>query len=326
VKSIITLLLGLALAGTTYPQNYPSMLPSTQKINFASADGSPLFTGQTAYATVVFTVTHGTINFKQTSPLCMPRPASVSGSASGSIFTISNGTTVGLQKNTIVTLTGSSQSTQQSVISYVSNTSITFDSPITGDPTIASWTPSEYVVECDDINIQPGSAGSYQEGSQFPITFSLLGDGDDSRCDINSPNRGYPDGCEGILQIKVPNSPNVITIDYSYQSANPDPQIKIIQPVFQPTELGESSEAEAEIYNPGDVPLILTYGKSTNAAFIVAPDQCPNPLPPQQSCGINITFRPTQSAQNSGYFPITDNDTNPDAPTTVRMSGVGTIL
>jgi sugar lactone lactonase YvrE len=51
------------------------MTPSTTRINFANADGTPLAPGQTGYAAVTFTIGSGPMKIGQSSPLCIPAVA-----------------------------------------------------------------------------------------------------------------------------------------------------------------------------------------------------------------------------------------------------------
>jgi len=188
--------------------------------------------------------------------------------------------------------------------------------------------PGEYAAECDDVKMDKGCTGTWQTGDQCTITFSIVADGDDNRCDVTGPNPAYSDGCEGIIQIKVPNSPNIIRINYSYQWADPAPQIRVTPARLSFPETSVSTDEPptmtSEILNPGNVPLnISSIAITSGTAFAIESMDCPNPLPAQQSCDVTVSFTPTKVGPNNGTIRISDNSGNPNAPKNIYLIGTG---
>ncbi len=187
---------------------------------------------------------------------------------------------------------------------------------------------TDYTSECDDTKMNGGCKGTWQTGNQCTITFSVTNDGDDTRCEVMGPNPAYPDGCEGTIQITVPNSNNIVHINYSYQSANPTPQMKVIPSklVFPVTQVGSSSPPTmtTEILNSGGVPLTLSGVAVTTgtADFAITSNNCPNSLPAQASCYVTVSFTPIKAGTVSGAISLIDNAGN-HPPKTISLSGTG---
>jgi large repetitive protein len=184
---------------------------------------------------------------------------------------------------------------------------------------------TEYFNECDDITLT-GGTGTYQTGDQFTVMAGVGADTDDLYCDPFGSKPAYVDGCEGIIQIKVPNSPTIIAISYSFQWANPAPQITISPTnlAFPSTPVGEFTQIESTIYNPGDVPLAISSIGVTSGTEFTQVDDCPSSLPVRQSCNVTVTFTPTKGGLSTGVISIVDNDSNNEAPKSISLSGTGT--
>jgi hypothetical protein len=81
----------------------------------------------------------------------------------------------------------------------------------------------------------------------------------------------------------------------------------------------------SEIVNSGNVDLAVSNVTVTTgaAAYVITLNDCPNPLPAQQSCDVTVSFAPTKTGANDGKISIADNAAN--HPTmTIYLSGTGT--
>jgi hypothetical protein len=196
-------------------------------------------------------------------------------------------------------------------------------------PIELAGSPGPYTAEADDVKMDQGCRGVWQTGDTCTITFSVEADGDDQRCDPNSvnPPPAYPNGCDGFIQIKVPNAPSPTLIAYSYQFASAVPRLSVspVTLAFGDVNMGETSATlTSEIKNTGDVPLQLAIGAPSNAAFAIVANECPNPLPSQQICDVTVSFTPAKTGAASAKIPLTDNASPPsDYPDVIRLSGTG---
>jgi hypothetical protein len=195
---------------------------------------------------------------------------------------------------------------------------------------------TEYTSECDDTEMDKGCVGTWQAGQQCTTTFSVLADHDDERCDLNAPNVAYPGiGCQGILQIRIPNVPNnglysILKIQYGYQYFNPNPTVRITPSnyTFPATEMGTEDPPTMtfEIMNVDDATLTLNNIAVTagSPAFTITANDCPAQLTSRKSCDVQVSFSPTTVGTNAGTVTISDNDTNPNATKAVNLVGKGT--
>ena len=186
----------------------------------------------------------------------------------------------------------------------------------------------EYMAECDDVTMDAGCMGTWQSGQECTITYSFLADGDDNRCNVTGTSPAYPDGCEGTVQIKVPNSPNIVPINYSVETYDPNPQMKVIPAKlnFPPTLVGTDSPPSmtSEIVNSGNVALAISNIALANGpAYMITSNDCPNPLPAQMSCDVTVSFTPTKTGPNDGKISLSDNAAN-HPPSDIYLSGTGT--
>ncbi len=187
----------------------------------------------------------------------------------------------------------------------------------------------EYMAECDDVTMDAGCTGTWQTGDQCTITYSFLADGDDNRCNVTGTSPAYPDGCEGTVQVKVPNSPNIVPINYSVQTFNPAPQMKVVPSklAFPATTIGtdDPPTMTTEILNSGNVDLsIFTVTVTTGATvYAITSNDCPNPLPAQMSCDVTVSFTPIKKGTSDGKITVTDNAAGHPSMI-IYLSGTGT--
>jgi len=219
------------------------------------------------------------------------------------------------------------QSGQAQVIFTIENGPITFK---TRDPfCIAKPGGKEYMAECDDVTMDAGCMGTWQTGQRCTITYSFLADGDDNRCNVTGNDPAYPDGCEGTVQVKVPNSPNIVPINYSVETYGPNPEMKVVPSklVFPATTVGtdDPPTMTSEIVNSGNVDLAISSVTLTTGApaYAIASNDCPNPLPAQQSCDVTVSFTPTKIGPNGGKITIMDNVAGHPSMI-IYLSGTGT--
>jgi hypothetical protein len=215
------------------------------------------------------------------------------------------------------------QSASVQVVFTISNGPIKFQQTSTFCQNV---TGNEYTSECDDVTMNRGCYGTWQNGETCTITYTFSADGDDQGCNPLNPNMVVPAyGCTGNIQVRVPNNPNYILINYTALVDNPVPQIAFSSTSLQfpATKIGEYSTLDFNISNIGNLPLTLGIGIANGTPFTQT-NNCPNPLPVQQTCNVNVTFTPTAAGTSSAKVGIMDNDTNPNATKNIQLNGVGT--
>lgn len=156
-----------------------------------------------------------------------------------------------------------------------------------------------------------------------------MADGDDNRCNVTGTSPAYPDGCEGTVQVKVPNSPNIVPINYSVATYSPNPEMKVVPSklAFPATTIGtgDPPTMTTEILNSGNVDLsIFTVTVTTGATvYAITSNDCPNPLPAQMSCDVTVSFTPIKKGTSDGKITVTDNAAGHPSMI-IYLSGTGT--
>lgn len=213
------------------------------------------------------------------------------------------------------------QSATQTVTFTISNGPITFKQKSPGCKELPGYTTQGYTAECDDILMDAGCTGVWQNGDTCTITFTLTGDADDGQCSLTASNVAFPGiGCQGILNIAVPNNPNPVQIYYTYQSGNPNARLSVSPVALTFTAPGTQ---EFTITNTGDAPLdISNIAVTTDPADFQLVNDCPAVLDSRDVCGVNVTYNPQGTGKVEGIVTLSDN-ANPPAYYTsvVRLTG-----